>query len=1537
MQIASHLPAIITLIGSHPVISIVAPTGSGKSVGVPAAVAAAGSRCFVTVPTRTSAISLAEYQKSLQLASDPSLDANSIIGYAAEGQIHYTPRTQIAYVTGGHARKKILSYFKAGRARALDFCDVLMVDEVHSGSLDTTIIISLWMVAYHAGVQVPRLVIASATPVPMIIEPTPFEYKVVLNHNRIDYTYLNREIELDDVARETATLAAQIHRTAAVAAGHILIFAPGSFEVETIAHTLADLLKDPLPDRTAVIVPAFGALQQDKINLIYKEPDINERKIVIATNIAEMSITIPDVAHVIDTMVEKRAETSTNGGLRLALHYISKDSAVQRAGRAGRTGDIIGVCHRMCTRSQYEKLEDHRPAEIDRVPIYDVIMELLDVGLHPTEVLRGINPQRITMAIQMLTKLKMVQTLEGDLQVTPSGHFAPNFQLSVQNAAFLWQWFKYEGLRFSPKIIAAARDLYGLNFDVFEIDESSEFSSLTPFQMAQVSDVYAQENLDPRRIIDATANVGGDSINFMRLYPHASLRSIEINPKVAHILRRNFANLNLILGTNLRYDTTAINMSARDYLAEDRSADLIFFDPPWGGRAYKELETVPLELDGQSLGSLIRTILDRGMTSLVIVKAPSNVDLDQFQADLGPETEVRVYDILNEITRETSYKLLCLNGENFGIESKRKVTPVPLVPAGLPPFGGIVTAALIDSYGPPYFYFPRQRHLETREGYNRSIEAHKQKYFNQYAGANDLETALNLWNDLMAQFKTIDPSQRALATWARTRSLNLTKIKELLHVIRQGVKSANRLGYQVKIGPLTTQGVMAKARPMLRLVYADSTLIRGDGTKYFNPVTREQFRLDDRNTVNQMIQNPPLGVVALSTIEIKTTGGSFRLVSFGIDTDKDGLGRPITIKAKAPRGANRVVVHHRPPALSATYQAEIESAADLMAELMLGSGPAGPPLTQVLGSWLRNEDQAQASAADLRGASAASIVDLFRRHLVQYPLRRRYRSLEEAQNSFAALTHYEPNWDSRPYIVSEKLDLPLRITFESPGHDQTQFIRLPNDGATYARIDWLVDYFIESSRIHCSRKGKKSPFGAWSEYGSYVERAVQGVLTRRQDLTLDALREQLYADKSVPECPHEKSSFLRSLFELLGIPNPRIFDGSAGWGDRLVAAMSIGAQYYVGIDPNQASQPGFKAMVESLGSLILPDDAPAELHARYSVLPLSMPDAILPELATPQSFDIAFLSPPSFDSEVYSNDVGQSVARWADETEWYLNFMHPTLARCWELVRPGGYFIVQSILINRIAPYIEATFADAFYCGPISVEVSTRNKPMWIWCKVESIYLTPKQQHESMGLKEKAQAIMARPIIARPTLTGLRTPESILPGLGPGGQFDLDLGTLGPDFLRPQPSTGPLRIPTLPGSSLRPPTLPGSSLRPPTLPGSSAVPMRTPTLPGSSAVPMRTPTLPGSSLRTPTLPGASAVPLRTPTLPESSAVPMRTPTLPGSSAAPLRTPTLPGSSAVPLRTPTLPESSLRTPTLPEPSTKPDLAAAASLLDSLGLF
>jgi RimJ/RimL family protein N-acetyltransferase len=233
------------------------------------------------------------------------------------------------------------------------------------------------------------------------------------------------------------------------------------------------------------------------------------------------------------------------------------------------------------------------------------------------------------------------------------------------------------------------------------------------------------------------------------------------------------------------------------------------------------------------------------------------------------------------------------------------------------------------------------------EEYNTIIRGYKEKFFGKYVGYNDLETCLNMWHDLMTIGGGIHPPQRALINWARDNSINNKKIRELLKIVEQSVNASNRIGYPVEIGPFTTNGVMTAARPILLSVYSVLTMIHKRDITYINPLTREDYRLDTRDAVNQFSSNPPKGVIALVTAEIKTKSGKFRVIGFGVDTDKDGLGRPIIVKGftQQQRGPRTITRNPATVAIPPTVadQIDINDALGLLAGLNLGTPKARTP------------------------------------------------------------------------------------------------------------------------------------------------------------------------------------------------------------------------------------------------------------------------------------------------------------------------------------------------------------------------------------------------------------------------------------------------------------------------------------------------------------------------------------------------------------------------------------------------------------------
>jgi HrpA-like RNA helicase len=485
----NELNKVITFLSNPDILvaGIIAPAGSGKSTALIQKIFENNSKVFVSEPTIPAAESLYQYMGK-KLGADN-------VGFAAEGNIHYTGSTKVVYCTSGHLRRKMLSYFEDGKVPSgnIDFCDVLVLDEIHNGSLDYDVIMELWDLAFSQGVQIPRLVLLSATmstdpkyPSTIFKDLPTYEidikgFPIKEEYARQDYDP-NSKMILTDIAMNVITKNSDLP-VAKDKVSKWIVFCPGTNEVEKVVQILKDAEME-----NVTILPAYSMLQKDQIDKIFEVPELGMRSIIVATNIAEASITIDGLDGVFDTMLEKIQETAHSGGSRLVLQSISKSSANQRKGRTGRTNP--GFCFRLCTESGFEKLKDQREREIFRVPLINVLIEMLDVGIDPVKVFMG-----KTLEYKMketFKTLKDIGMINPDKSVTEKGHFAPYFPLSVYNSAFIYEWSqvtKPDGSKypiFPAVVLASLIDCFGPSYFWYPNKEYYQ----TDIEYKKITNVY---------------------------------------------------------------------------------------------------------------------------------------------------------------------------------------------------------------------------------------------------------------------------------------------------------------------------------------------------------------------------------------------------------------------------------------------------------------------------------------------------------------------------------------------------------------------------------------------------------------------------------------------------------------------------------------------------------------------------------------------------------------------------------------------------------------------------------------------------------------------------------------------------------------------------------------------------------------------------------------------------------------------------------------------------------------------------------------
>lgn len=164
---------------------------------------------------------------------------------------------------------------------------------------------------------------------------------------------------------------------------------------------------------------------------------------------------------------------------------------------------------------------------------------------------------------------------------------------------------------------------------------TSSYSSLLPYQIPQVKTVLKSILPSVDTIIDATAHIGGDALNFAEFYPSASVLAIDNDPRAIDCLRINVQKLHF---TN-RF--TIVCAESYSYITTNNpAADLFYFDPPWGGPSYLNKKEIDLYLGGHPILSLINYVLDMRLSPRVLLKVPRNFSYPKFKESVHGQSKL---------------------------------------------------------------------------------------------------------------------------------------------------------------------------------------------------------------------------------------------------------------------------------------------------------------------------------------------------------------------------------------------------------------------------------------------------------------------------------------------------------------------------------------------------------------------------------------------------------------------------------------------------------------------------------------------------------------------------------------------------------------------------------------------------------------------------------------------------------------------------------------------------------------------------------
>ncbi|MEB6426893.1 ATP-dependent helicase HrpB [Citrobacter freundii] len=399
LPVAAVVPELLTALDASPQVLLTAPTGAGKSTWLPLRLLEHGGikgRIILLEPRRLAARNVAQ-----RLAELLNEKPGETVGYRMRAQSCVGSQTRLEVVTEGVLTRMIQ------RDPELTGVGLVILDEFHERSLQADLALALLLDVQQGLRDDLKLLIMSATldngrlqqllpDAPMIISegrtfPVERRYQPLAAHLRFD----------EAVAIATAELLR--HES-----GSLLLFLPGVGEILRVQEQLATRVGGDV-----VLCPLYGALTlAEQRQAILPAPQ-GKRKVVLATNIAETSLTIEGIRLVVDCAQERVARYDARTGLtRLITQRISQASMTQRAGRAGRLEP--GICLHLLAKEQAERAAAQGEPEILQSDLSGLLMELLQWGCTDPEQLNWLDtPPAINLqAAKRL--LQMLGALEGD-------------------------------------------------------------------------------------------------------------------------------------------------------------------------------------------------------------------------------------------------------------------------------------------------------------------------------------------------------------------------------------------------------------------------------------------------------------------------------------------------------------------------------------------------------------------------------------------------------------------------------------------------------------------------------------------------------------------------------------------------------------------------------------------------------------------------------------------------------------------------------------------------------------------------------------------------------------------------------------------------------------------------------------------------------------------------------------------------------------------------------------------------------------------
>ncbi|MDR0710553.1 MAG: ATP-dependent RNA helicase [Spirochaetaceae bacterium] len=492
LPVYKHKDLILGALKESQAVVVESPTGSGKTTQIPVILRDAGfgktGIIGVTQPRRIAAVSVSEFI-ARQLGGE-----KPVVGYKMRFEDRTRWDTEIKIMTDGI----LLQEMKLDPWLSKYSC--LLVDEAHERSLNIDFILGLLKRVLEARGDF-KVIVSSATINAGVFSEYFGECPVV----KIDAVTYPVTLIYDPPLLETGVQAgsqlaaeALIGKIASIAErvvsekreGDLLIFLPGE---KMIKDCMSRLAFGPA-GKDLYILPLYGRLGKEEQERVFDKAPAGKTKAVISTNIAETSVTIDGITTVIDSGLSKlnyyspRTFTSS-----LIEAPISKASANQRRGRAGRTRE--GTCYRLYTRRDFENRVLFTTEEIYRTDLSEVVLRMADLGISAFEEFDFISPPNREGLIAAIETLNLLDALESDRTLSPTGKLMTEFPLSPRQSRII-----VEAILRYPNVVEET------------IIAAAFLSTQSPYLLPP------GEEMEARKAHHAFRDPGGDFVSYLKLY-----------------------------------------------------------------------------------------------------------------------------------------------------------------------------------------------------------------------------------------------------------------------------------------------------------------------------------------------------------------------------------------------------------------------------------------------------------------------------------------------------------------------------------------------------------------------------------------------------------------------------------------------------------------------------------------------------------------------------------------------------------------------------------------------------------------------------------------------------------------------------------------------------------------------------------------------------------------------------------------------------------------------------------------------------------